>query len=449
MSITALLWTSLYCSALVGTFSNPILGCLGYLLEYYMRPELKWWGRDLPDLRYNLIISMAIGASFVMRRSTLREMKDTSNPALKWLLGLGTVMLLVTGAFAVDTTVSWNWMGQWVKMAIVFPLLVVGVLRSRKAFDIFVMAHILGAFWWGWEAWNDPHREASRLLSVGSGDTLNDNAASSHLLTVIPFIVVYLLTAEERWKRAMALIALPFVVNTVILCNSRGATLGMMAAFAASMILVRRGDRLRMVAVGLAMAGALFVMADQQFITRQQGTADYEQDGSAQERLSSWRAAYKLVQDHPFGVGGRGFHLLSPIYIPDIVAAHKGDLRAPHNTWAMVASEWGVAGLVCYTGLFGAAFLMLRRIKKSSRESGSFYYWRALAIQLALIGHLVSSTFTDRLYGEAGYWMVALASALYRIQLTDQEEYAVTPVAVEIREGGVPEPRPRVSEVYG
>ena len=57
MSMTALFWAALYCSAFVATFSNPIFGCLGYLLEYYMRPELKWWGASLPDLRYNLIIS--------------------------------------------------------------------------------------------------------------------------------------------------------------------------------------------------------------------------------------------------------------------------------------------------------------------------------------------------------------------------------------------------------
>jgi O-antigen ligase len=307
-----------------------------------------------------------------------------------------------------------------------------------------------GAFWWGWDAWVDPHREASRLMSVGSGDTLNDNAASSHLLTVIPFCVIYLLTAKERWKRGLALVALPFVVNTVILCNSRGATLGMVAALGAALLLVRRGYRMRMVVAGIATVGVLFALADKQFIARQQTTTNYEEDSSAQQRIMSWKGAFRLIKDRPWGAGGRGFHLLSPIYIPEIVAAHKGDLRAPHNTWAMAASEWGVAGFVCYIGIYASAFLTLRRIKRGAHpDEQGFYYWRAFAIQLALIGHLVSSTFTDRFYGEAGYWMVALSYALYRVQLTEQEERALAPVAEEASAEGPSGVPPRMSEVYG
>jgi hypothetical protein len=51
-----------------------------------------------------------------------------------------------------------------------------------------------------------------------------------------------------------------------------------------------------------------------------------------------------------------------------------------------------------------------------------FFYWRALAIQLGLIAYLVAGTFTDRVYAEAGYWLVGLSYALYRVQRTDQEE---------------------------
>ena len=81
--------------------------------------------------------------------------------------------------------------------------------------------------------------------------------------------------------------------------------------------------------------------------------------------------------------------------------------------------------------------------------SRGFYYWRALAIQLALIGHLVSSTFTDRLYGEAGYWMVALSFALYRVQLTEQAEKALAPAAAEADAEGRSGVPPRMSEAYG
>lgn len=423
MSITAILWAVLYWSAVVFSFVNPLFGSLGYLLEYYMRPQLKWWGDELPELRYNLIISVALGVTFLLNRSSLRTMQDVSNPALRWLLALLAVMLLVTPTVAIDSAVSWNWMVQWVKMAIIFPMLVVGVVRTRNAFNLFVVAHMLGAFWWGWEAWNDPKRVASRLVNIGSGDSLDDNSASAHLLTVLPFIVIYLLTEKDKRLRAVALIALPFVVNTLILCNSRGAMVGLAAALTASVFLVRSGYRTRLVGGGIGMVATILLLADPQFIARQQTTSNYQEDGSATERLTTWKGGYQLVIDRPFGTGGRGFHLLSPIYIPDIVEAHDGDPRAPHNTWVMVASEWGVLGLICFVGFYSSAFLMLRRVKNSAipNEQG-FYYWRAFAIQLALIAFLVAGTFTDRLYAEAGYWMVGLSYALYRIQRTEQAE---------------------------
>jgi hypothetical protein len=86
-----------------------------------------------------------------------------------------------------------------------------------------------------------------------------------------------------------------------------------------------------------------------------------------------------------------------------------------------VATDWGILGFVCFLGVYGAAFRVLSRVKKAALPSeNGFYYWRALAIQLALIAYLVAGTFTDRLYGEAGYWLIGLAYALYRIQVTEQ-----------------------------
>ena len=441
MSFTALLWVVLYCSAIVLSFLNPIFGALGYLLEYYMRPELKWWGDELPQLRYNLIISIVLGGTFLLRRGSLREMVPTPNPALRWLLILGCVMIGVTATVAVDGPTSVDWATQWTKMAIILPLLLVGVIRTPGSFNAFIAAHMLGAFWWGWDAWMDPKRAQGRLLNIGSGDTLNDNGAAAHLLTVLPFAVLYLLTEKDKRLRAAALLALPFVINTLILCNSRGSMIALGAALGVSVFLVRTGYRLRLVGAAIGVAALLFSLADTTFITRQQSTADYENDGSAQQRLITWKGAYRLIKERPFGAGGRGFHLLSPIYIPEIVEAHEGDLRAPHNTYVMVLSEWGIPGMIAFTGFYAAAFVMLRRIKRRAGGGDhTFYYWRAFSIQLALVAFLVAAVFTDRLYAEAGYWMVGLTYALYRMQITQYAEDSRQTVTTATESGAQGEP---------
>ena len=32
---------------------------------------------------------------------------------------------------------------------------------------------------------------------------------------------------------------------------------------------------------------------------------------------------------------------MSPIYIPDVVASHNGEHRATHNTYLVIATDWG------------------------------------------------------------------------------------------------------------
>jgi putative inorganic carbon (hco3(-)) transporter len=447
MSITTIIWVALYTSAILGAVFNPLMGALGYLLEYYMRPELKWWGRELPALRYNLIISVAFGVAYLVRRRSLKPMVPVKNVSLRWLLALAVVMVFVTGTVAVNSTVSWNWALHWFKMAFIFPVLLANVVRSRTAFNVIAVAHMAGAGWWGWQAYDNPRRVSGRLLLVGSGDSLNDNEASAHLLTVLPFIVIYLLTEKDIRLRLVALLSAPFVVNTLILCNSRGAMVGLAAAMGLSFFLIRSGYRLRLVGAAIAVLLGGYTLADDTFITRQQTTSNYEEDGSAMERIETWKGAAALVADRPLGAGGRGFHLLSPIYIPNIVEAHGGDPRAPHNTYVMVVSEWGIAGLVCFIGLYASTIRTLDKIKRRHRDADDkYFYWRAFGLQLALFAYMVASVFCDRLYGEAGYWMVALSYALRRIQLTEEaEQQQRAPAATRSFPAPVPAPAWRVA----
>jgi hypothetical protein len=76
---------------------------------------------------------------------------------------------------------------------------------------------------------------------------------------------------------------------------------------------------------------------------------------------------------------------------------------------------------------------MLRAIKKRSRgEPDRFYYWRAFAIQLGLVAYMACQMFTDRLYGEAGYWMIAVTYSLYRMQATEQASELAAPAEAAV-----------------
>lgn len=296
------------------------------------------------------------------------------------------------------------------------PLLLILVLRSRRSIDLFILANIIGVAFWGWEAFTNPQRSESRLIGIGSGDTYNDNMAANHLLLMLPLIVITILNSKSKIPRIIALIALPLVVNTLILCNSRGSTVGLAVALATIPLLARTGHRTKSVGVGLAMVGCLLYLADDQFITRQQTTANYQEDGSAEGRLEGWRQANSILSDYPLGVGARGFHVLIPKYSAVLAERHDGQERAPHNTVIQVMTEYGAQGIFLWLMMYFNVFRLVFEARRAALQlRDSYCYYRLVAVSVALTGSIVSSIFVDRLYSEGIYWIVALAIAMHRL----------------------------------
>lgn len=412
MPLTSLLWLGLFTGSIVAAaLANPMYAALGYLLEYYQRPDLHWWGRSLPDLRWNFTISIVLAATFFLRRSSLAEVKAIANPAFVLLVAQGLNAVGVSALLAVTPGLSWAWAWQYWKNVIIYGLLI-GVIRTPLALDLFIGAHMVGAAWWGYDAL-DQRRIGSRLEGLGSGDTQGSNPLAAHLLTVIPLIVVWIATEKDWRKRLVALASLPLVLNMLILCNSRGATLGFAVAGAVAIVLVRKGKRLKVLGAAIVCAVAVLFLADPEFLTRQATIADAE-DNSAQSRFTLWAGGVEMIKDYPLGLGGRGYHAMSPRYATNTEAL-KGKERSSHNTYIQVATDWGIQGFLLFLGFLFFTFRALHRVRAREDVSDWFFY-RSLAIEVGLIGTLVAGFFSARFYGESIYWLCALAIALERMQ---------------------------------
>lgn len=412
----SIFWIVTYSLGLIASFANPVFGVLTYLFEYYLRPSLHWYGQWLPVWRYSLIAALVLGATYLVRRTSLRRLIPADRGPAHCLLALALLMAIIS-PFAVSSSSSWSRLASYLTL-IAFHGLIVATIRSEWALDVFVAANMAGAGWWGWESYRDPKRVAGRLANIGSGDTLGDNAAASHLLTVLPFVVIYMLVHKDKRLRALALLVAPFVVNAIILCNSRGATVALGCAVVVGLLVAKSGHRVRGLAAAVGFAVAAYTLADPEFIKRQQTISSYENDGSATGRLDSWQGGLNLIKDYPLGAGGYGYHLLSPRYIPEVVQLHEGNLRAPHNTLVLVTSEWGIAGLLIYLAYYGSCFRLLVKVRKAC-PGGGIWYYRTVAIQVAMVGVFVAGLFSDRLYAEAPYWMGALAVVVHRLYFNE------------------------------
>ena len=117
-----------------------------------------------------------------------------------------------------------------------------------------------------------------------------------------------------------------------------------------------------------------------------------------------------------------------------------GEKRDPHNTIVLVAAEWGIIGLMLYLGYYATYFSCCQMCARSALSP--LWYYRSVAIQLAMMGVFVAGLFTDRLYAEAPYWMGALAVALHRLHKHEIEKAAATASAKPL--AGQAEPAPRL-----
>jgi hypothetical protein len=78
-----------------------------------------------------------------------------------------------------------------------------------------------------------------------------------------------------------------------------------------------------------------------------------------------------------------------------------------------------------------ATLWMLHRIRKRM-PANTWYVYRSLTVETALIGTMAAGLFSSRGYGESIYWMCALAFALYRMQSTELENAIRDPASADI-----------------
>jgi putative inorganic carbon (HCO3(-)) transporter len=165
------------------------------------------------------------------------------------------------------------------------------------------------------------------------------------------------------------------------------------------------------VLVGAAVGGfALLYLADPEFVQRQQTITD-PTDSSATSRVEIWAGAARMVADYPLGVGGRGFHILSPQYVPQL-QEQGDDGRSAHNMYIQIAADWGVQGLVLFLAFIGYVFTLLHRVRRE-RTVPDRPYFVSLGLELGLIATLTAAFFSVRFYGESLYWLCGLSTALY------------------------------------
>ena len=196
--------------------------------------------------------------------------------------------------------------------------------------------------------------------------------------------------------RCIGLACVVPLVVTILLTQSRGAFLALVAIVVPSGIALAR-RRLRLVVAFAAVIGVALSQAPAGLWQRLAGLrkatsietiGEMDPEGSARERFAVLQTAVRIVVDHPLlGIGLGAYDRANAQYSPSL-----GD-RDTHNTYMNIAAETGLPGLVFFLALVTTALRTardaLRRAKGAWPEEVEALRW----LQYGLVGYLIAGVF--------------------------------------------------------
>lgn len=419
MSLTALAFAASYLSGLLlALFRNPLYGLYTYIAVFYLHPPARWWGMDLPDMRWSLL------AGIVTFIGTLRAEAPADRDS--WfgsrgvrILALFVVWFWIQSLWALDGPVHREAAALFTKYLVLFYL-IYRLVQDEQTLQRVMLAHMLGCLYLGWLALLAP--PWGRLEGVGGPAIDSANALAMQLNVGLIFSSVILFRGSKAAK-ILAIIAVPLIVNGIVQTESRGAVVGLFAAGGVMMYLSPPKFRRWFVVAGVAGLIVLVQIAPQNFLERI-GTITSavekpeEMDTSSSGRLVLIEAQWQMFLAHPLGVGHRGTAVLSPMYLDESqlaadtrVDGSKGR-RSSHNTLMTVLVEQGIPGMLLFIPLVWWAFRSLQRIRQADPKFESGFATYQAAVGGALASVLASGMFADYLKMEIFYWNLTLVAVL-------------------------------------
>lgn len=413
MSKFAILFLIVYVSGVLSVIlKGPVWGFYLYELVYFLNPKHRWWIEGIPDIRYSYYLVILMLTVFIFQfkqqKNMIKEM-----PEAKWLMGVFFCYGIST-VVAVNPEMNSIFMGHlintWVVMYVAYRM-----LDTEDKLKYALLFYIIGAAYIGYEAMIVGRDAFGRVEGIGTVDAPDANTIAASIVPAIPLLIYFVWTGSRRVKILSGISAL-FVVNGLILINSRGAFLGASLGFSyflAAMMFSKYKlpkQRIMIVLIIVLTMVVLFRLVDHLFIERLatlENQSSINSEGSGGRRMQFWMATFDLLKDHPFGVGIYGFETLSAMYLDSSLFEGGREARAVHSIWFQGLSEIGWLGFAFFVSMLVSIFNHLRKAKKLLVDNDNYrQYYFLIAIEAGFLGFLLSSTFINMFRTQILYWMM-------------------------------------------
>lgn len=382
----------------------PFGGVLLWTWISLMNPHRLTWG-FFAELPYALVIALVTFVGFAASRESKKIPMDSFSIltiAFMCWFSLTTIFALAQNDAPFD---MWN---RSIK-TFAFILLTYMLTTTRRRIEALIWVVVISLGYFGVKG---------GLFAILTGGTyrvwgpessfIYDNNHLALALTMVLPLIYYLSTqATMRLMKWGLLGAMLLTLGAIMFSYSRGALL---ACAAMMFVLFWRGrHKMMTLTIVAVIVGVMWAFAPAQWYERMESIGDYEEDASAQGRLTIWQAAFDIAVGRPLLGGGFRATYFQPIvdmYSPGVTA------RATHSIYFEVLGEQGFIGLAIFLGFAIAAWRQGSWIQKATRTREDLRWANDLArtFQVALTAFLVGGAFLSLGYYD-GYYTVLLIMA--------------------------------------
>jgi len=400
----------------LSSLANPIWGLLTYIIIYQIDPTDTWWGMPLMDfgMRFSFLAALSAMVGFLLGRKHVPNAKPSFTPwewgvVLMFVFGAMNIVLGIGFASGARTEFEKFW------KVLLFTLILCRLASSRRNFVMVLWALVVGSLYLGYDAYSAPPWAfvLGRLENIGGPDFSTTSGAAAHMSAMLPIIGAMFLIARRWPLKLFAVVSGVLTVNTVIMCRTRSAFIGLMCGIFTAFLVAPKIKRYRIHAgLIIGLLGA-YTLADDHFWQRMETLTDQQAldtDLATVSRKQIWVASMDIIADHPLGVGVGNFTQIIGDYDP------RHYKRSTHNSLIVCVAELGFQGGFLFIALVGGSLWYLRRASKLAPWSANPHDTKMLAYGLLIseVTYFITALGTQRFYCESFWWVFALPVALYR-----------------------------------
>ena len=390
----------------------PHVGILVWSWISYMNPHRLTYG-----IAYSFDFLDYVGGLTILSAFLTREPKRLPNHPLVYLLVLYIAWVTLTTSFAVEYTAWTTWL-IFIKIYI-FTFLTLMFMNTKARINALLWVIILsiGFFSAKGGLYTFTGGGEGRVWGPDGSFIADNNDFGLVCVMLLPLIrYMYTVTTNKHVKRLLFLLGL-LTILAIFGTQSRGAFLALVAIL---FFLVLKSKKKVFGIIALVFAlGVGFVFMPNSWRERMDTITTYQKDASAEGRLTMWKFAIDVANDHPVLGGGLDVFYNNAYRAKYLPFGVEG--RAVHSIYFEALGEHGYVGLTIFLLILITAYFTCSAIMSRTREHADLHWFYDLAsmLQVSLVGYAVAGAFLNLGTFDLYYHLIAII-ALLRVMCDQQ-----------------------------